>query len=224
MNHFEISQWADFVRGEATSTEREAMKAHLYTSCKKCSKMEETLRWFGAAASAENRYQVPPHIVQSVRAMYLLQRPERVNIFQRIVGRLVFDSFSEPQPAGLRSRQQMARQVLYQAANYSLDLRLEHQRGGSGVTLVGQLADTRQPEKPLGNLPVFLLCGRDLVAHAFSNDFGEFQLEYQPRRRLRLYIQAHQGAQNRIEVSLSRISGRGDSEGKPPRRGVRRGE
>jgi len=220
MNHFEISHWADYVRGSASPAERSAMKTHLASRCIKCRRVEKTLRRFAAAASAEGEYQVPPHVLQGVRAIYSLQRPEKVSIFERIVGRLVYDSFREPHPAGVRSRQQLARQVLYRAASYSLYLRLEYQRGG-GVTLVGQLADIREPLRPLGNLPVFLLSGQELVAHAFSNHSGEFQMEYQPRRHLRLFIQANQGIQNRIEISLSRIQSRGDAGSQSPRRSVR---
>jgi len=205
MNHFEVSQWVDFARGTARPAERAAMKAHLLTRCAKCGRTAGFLRRVTGIALAEGKYQVPEHVVREVRAIFALQRPEKVSIFRRIVGRLLYDSFREPLPAGVRSRQHLTRQVMYQAAHYSLDLRLEHQHGVRGVTLVGQLADQEQPERPMGNLPVFLLCGNDLVAHAFSNDYGEFQLEYEPRRRLRLFIQANQGVRNRIEVQLSRI-------------------
>ncbi len=218
MDHYEISQWADFTRGTARPGERAAMKAHLLTKCAKCNRTAKVLRRVTAIALAEGKYQVPAHVVQEVRAIYALRGPEKVSIFRRIVGRLTYDSFREPLPAGVRSRQHMARQVMYQAAHYSLDLRLEHQPGGHGVTLVGQLADEEKPERPMGNLPVFLLCGKELVAHAFSNDFGEFQLEYQPRRRLRLFIQANQGVRNRIEVFLNRINLDDAAKGGSPRR------
>ncbi len=212
MNHFDETQWVDFVRGVKPRAMRTAMTVHLQTGCPRCQHIERVLRNIAAAAKAEPGYQPPERAVRNVRAIYALQRPEKFSSFRRVVGRLLYDSFREPLPAGLRSRQFLARQVLYQAENYSLDLRLEHQRGGRVVTLVGQIADQREPNRPLQNLPVFLLSGKDLVAHAFSNDYGEFQLEYEPRRSLRLLIQAHQGARNRIEVNLSRIAARSNEE------------
>src|SRR5205807_8103718 len=126
--------------------------------------------------------------------------------------RLLYDSFREPLPAGLRTQQRLSRQYLYQAGDYSLDLRLENERGSPRVALVGQIQNRKQPGKRLGSVPVQLLSGKQVLAQATSNSLGEFQMEYEPSKHLRLYVPVRQ-AGKQIEVPLSRPVGRKAREG-----------
>ena len=208
MNHFELGQWADLVRGLANDRIREVMDAHLSSGCLKCRKTVDFLRKVLAAAGAEAEYEVPEYAVNCARAIHALQKPGKVYILPRIVGRLIYDSFKEPLPAGSRARHRITRHALYRAADYSIDLRLEYQRGTPNVSLVGQITSQKDRNKPLEKLPVFLASGKKVVARAFSNAFGEFQIEYEPTQNLRLYIQASQRLQKRIEVPLNRVSPR----------------
>jgi len=222
MSHFEGGQWVDYVRGLVREHERLAMTAHLLSPCGKCRKRVDLLDKFAAIAAEERRYEVPAHVIRGVRAVYSLQRPERVYVLPRIVGRLVYDSFKEPLPVGVRSRHRLSRQALYQAEHYSLDLRLERHHGSAGVMLVGQVANEREPANPPANLPVFLMSGKRIVARTFSNTYGEFQLEYMPARHLRLYIQANQELGQRIEVPMGRFAGETSARNRVPRRSSRR--
>ncbi len=206
MSHFECGEWVDYIRGLVSEQDRLAMRAHLLSPCQKCGKTVESLRKLAVILGEENRYEVPAHVIRGVRAVYGLQQPERVYVLPRIVGRLVYDSFRQPLPAGLRSRHRLSRQALYKAAHYSLDLRLERHHGGGGVTLVGQVANERDPARPPADLPVFLMSGKRIVARTFSNAYGEFQLNYQPARHLRLYVQANQELGKHIEVPMSRFN------------------
>ena len=218
MEHFRESQLADFVRGVARPSEFAAMEGHVSSGCRKCGQTVSILRKVAAAGRAEAEFQPPENVLHSVRAMFALQQPEKVYLSPRIVCRLIYDSFREPLPAGVRARQRLVRHVLYQAADYSLDLRLEHQRGTSGVALVGQLADQREPDRPLADLPVLLVCGKEVVARAASNAFGEFQVEYLPKPHLRLHIQTNRNFRDRIEVPLSRLESVGGAPDRLPRR------
>ena len=224
MSHFEGGQWVDYVRGLICERDRLAMRAHLLSPCRKCGKTVDLLGKIGAVAAEERRYDVPAHVIRSVRAAYCLQQPEKVYVLPRIVGRLIYDSFREPLPAGLLSRHRLSRQALYQAAHYSLDLRLERQHGSAGVTLVGQVANEREPASPPANLPVFLMSGKRIVARTFSNTYGEFQLNYQPARHLRLYIQANQELGKRIEVPMSRFASEASARKRAPRQSNRKSD
>ena len=126
--------------------------------------------------------------------------------------RLLYDSFREPLPAGLRTQQRLSRQYLYQAGDYSLDVRLENERGSPRVALVGQIQNRKQPGKRLGSVPVQLLSGKQVLAQATSNSLGEFQMEYEPSKHLWLYVPVRQ-AGKQIEVPLSRPVGRKAREG-----------
>ena len=201
MNHYDAAKWIDFVRGVAVGREREAMQAHLQTACARCSRMA---RLFGAAAevgASDSRWDVPGSVVQTARSFFALQRPEKVHILPRIVARLVYDSFRDPLPAGVRVQHRLSRQALYEAGRYSVDVRLEHERGCARVNLVGQIADREQPESNLDDVPVFLMSGKEVIARALSNRFGEFQMEYEPTRRIWLYVPVEQRGKG-LEVRL----------------------
>jgi hypothetical protein len=209
MGHFKTVEWADWVRGVATDTARAAMDAHLTKGCAKCSRTVEFLRKLAVAAAGEAQYQAPEELV--VDALSIFTGPPRAKAFsvERIRVRLVYDSFSNPLPAGVRARRATTRHALYQAGDYSLHLSLEPERGTDDVSLVGQIASHKEPRERVAQLPVLILSGKEIVGRAVSNNFGEFQLQYRPARRLRLQVQAHQDS--RIEVSLGRFYAEADT-------------
>ncbi len=222
MRHLDTSDWVDLVRGLVDEQGRMRAEAHLASGCRKCRRTMEIMREVSALASEEAKYEVPRYAVYSARSIFALKQPEKIYFFPRIVGRLIYDSFKEPLPAGLRARHRLTRHALYEAANYSLDLRLEHQIGTANVSLVGQIADQEERDRALANLPVFLLSGNEVVAHALSNAYGEFQLDYEPRRHLRLYLQTGKRDRKHIEVQLNGLGSQGEAS-EVPRRENKRG-
>ncbi len=204
MNHFEIHQWTDFVRGSAGEAERAAMQAHLASGCRKCRHTTDLLHKVAAATRSDAQVQVPDYALRCARAIFLLQQPQKVQILPRIPARLLYDSFCEPLPAGLRTQQRLSRQALYQAGDYSLDLRLENERGSSRVALVGQIQNRKEPGKRLGEVPVLLVSGKEILAQAVSNSLGEFQMEYAPTKHLRLYVPVHQSGKP-VRVPLNEL-------------------
>jgi hypothetical protein len=201
MKHFDIRQWVDFARGIGTDADR-AMQAHL-AACRACVRTVEFLRQVSAVAAAERRYVAPDYLVRAAKAMFALQQPEKVQ-FRRLLARLVYDSFREPVPAGIRAQDRVFRHALYQAGNFYLDLRLEREKGSPLVALVGQLTNRKDPESSTAEIPVLLMAGKDIVGHAVSNRLGEFQMEYPPVPHLRLYVSLGPTGK-RIELSLSRL-------------------
>src|SRR5512135_2787210 len=139
MKHFEIGQWADMVRGLLTDGRRAEMSAHLSAGCRSCRRTVAILREVAEVAARDSSNVVPSYAVHSARAIFALQQPEKLYFFPRIIGQLIYDSFREPLPAGLRARHRLTRHVLYQAGDQSVDIRMEHQRGTASVTLVGQI-------------------------------------------------------------------------------------
>ncbi len=188
MRHYAETKWIDFVRGLVLGREREAMQAHLDTGCSRCRRVAGLLRTTATVAAADSSWAVPDGAVHTAKAIFALQQPETVHILPRMLGRLVYDSFRDPMPEGVRVQHRLSRQALYEAGPYSVDLQLEHERGSLRVTLVGQIANRKQPESRLADAPVLLMSGNVVVALAFSNELGEFQMEYEPTRHLRLYV------------------------------------
>ena len=186
MKHYDITEWADYVRGLAVSR----IASHGGAPVRGLPKLQHdrcAVREGRSRGQAEVRFEVPEFAAHCAKAIYVLQQPETVQILAGLRSKLVFDSFCEPLPAGVRSQHRISRQSLYEAGDYSLDIRQEHERGSSQVTLVGQIANRKDPERPVTAVPVYLLAGKSVVARAVSNQFGEFQMEYDARKRLRLY-------------------------------------
>lgn len=92
--------------------------------------------------------------------------------------RLVFDSFLQPMPAGVRSVSQLPfRQLVYRSGSLMADLWLEPQTD-SNVALVGQIVDSNKPDRPLDLTSVVLHGPKGRIAYATTNKFGEFRLSF----------------------------------------------
>jgi len=194
MGHFDIVQWADFVRGLPESADRTAMEEHLSSGCQACGGAVRQLRKLVAVADAEARYKVPNYAVDYAKSIYPLQQPAKVHIIAHIHTRLIYDSFREPLPAGIRGQGRIIRHTCYEAGDHSLELRQEIERGCSRVTLVGQITNQKEPQRQMPDVPVTLVAGKETVARAVSNEFGEFVMAYEPRAPLRLYVQVERAA------------------------------
>jgi hypothetical protein len=121
----------------------------------------------------------------------------------RVVGKLVYDSFQDPLPAGVRAHHRVGRQVLYEAGPYCVDLRLERDSTPGRMSMAGQIAHRGQPGS-MGTVPVLLMSGKSVLARTRSNQFGEFEMEYERAPRLRLYVPG-EPKRKAIEVRLSNL-------------------
>jgi hypothetical protein len=188
------------------------METHLSAQgCVRCRRTLDLVRRVVVVARTADRYTPPDYVVRCAKALSALQQPQKAR-FPGLVARLIYDSFRDPILAGMRSEDRVSRQALYEAENFCLDLRLEHDRGTPLVTLVGQLTNRTAPDNSMPEAPVLLMARNDVVAHTVSNPFGEFQMEYAPARHLRLCVPLDPTGK-RIEVSLNRLAG---ETSKPP--------
>jgi hypothetical protein len=201
--HFDITEWADYVRNMVPHEQRERMLAHLQSGCTKCGRLQELLSRFAGICQREAAYEIPRFAEQQVKALISVGKAPRVSTLQRILCSLTYDSLNDPQPVGVRGTHQINRQVLFQAGDYSVDLRFEHEKGSASMVLVGQIANQKTPDETLANLPVILVAGNREVTRSISNTFGEFQLEYVPESDLRLLVPLEAKGQE-LEVQLGK--------------------
>jgi hypothetical protein len=196
MSHFDIEQWTDYSRGMDRDIDRSAMDTHLLTGCQRCSRLVNMLGSVAAIARMDMGYEPPASTIRLAKAIYQPLKPERT------LARLVFDSFREPLPAGVRTQDRQTRHALYEAGGYCVDLRLEHQRPADMATLVGQLADREHPGVDADDVRVELKTPKQILATANCNRFGEFQLDYRPAPALRLDVILGSSGR-RLELPLS---------------------
>lgn len=117
---------------------------------------------------------------------------------------LLFDSFSQPASAGMRSGAtggaMSIRQMLYRADPYQIDLNLEADREHQRLIVAGQLLDVSHPEMPCLSVQVTLSNLRGKAVNTATNQFGEFRGELEDSGDLELSFLGHSGT--RIVILL----------------------
>jgi hypothetical protein len=100
------------------------------------------------------------------------------------IARLVFDSFRQPLHDRTRTLGPRARQLVYRAGKFRVDLHLD--TGPDGAFLVGQVMDSTRCDQGVPDVPVTL--SRASVSKTVTNGLGEFQSELEDPSNLRLSI------------------------------------
>ncbi|MGA2095232.1 MAG: hypothetical protein ABSH39_02945 [Candidatus Acidiferrum sp.] len=180
MKHYNTEEWVDYVNQVDSGVQRQAMEKHLATGCKQCTK--ELSLWqrvrANAAAATEASYQPPAETVRLAKALYLTIRlntkqPES----QPGLVEVLFDSFLQPALAGTRSTASGARQILYRADRYQVDIQIEPKPEGNRLVVIGQLLDISHADAPDPAVPVTLNNHCGAVVRIATNEFGEFRGE-----------------------------------------------
>jgi len=203
VSHYDITRWTDYVRGLVDAQEHSEMARHL-SECNSCRATHDLLARFAVRMQADLQYEIPEYAIRNARTIFSTNAPPKRTLLQKLTGSLVFDSFQEPALAGARSRTPGTRHALYQAGDYSVDIRLEEERGSTRVNMVGQLALRSHTTDSFDGVPIMLKSGRKVVAEAVSNKFGEFQLSYDPRPQLKLHVPIHERREC-IELQLGSL-------------------
>lgn len=132
-----------------------------------------------------NRYSLPcvprDRLFQELwGSLESLLRPS--SLLRRVMqaARLVFDSFLQPLPDGIRISQPQvpARRLVYEAGGLMADLWIEPKTDSRRTTLVGQLVDSAKPDRRLDRIPIVLSGQKGPIAFATTNEFGEFHFDF----------------------------------------------
>jgi len=201
--HFDITEWADYSRNLVPQEQRQQMLSHLEAGCSRCQKMEQLFSRLVDVCARESAFEIPLSAERQAKALAAIAMAPRRTGMQRLWAKLSYDSFNDPQPVGVRGTHQISRHVLFHAGDYSVDLRFEHEKGSASMVLVGQIANQKEPDEFMSNLPVILLAGEREVSRSISNTFGEFQMEYVPDSDLRLLVPLESIGQE-LEVLLGK--------------------
>lgn len=175
MEHLLSTQLVDAVRGVLTSEEQAAMDRHLNNGCGVCRESFRVWQSFASLAERERAYEPPAETMRVAKA-YMATR--KVAIPE--IATLVFDSFRQAVAAAVRVGAFASRHLLYQARHLSVDLRFEFSGPPERIFLSGQIADTRRPTQGVRGARVTLMEGEHEVATVESDEFGEFQFEFDP--------------------------------------------
>jgi hypothetical protein len=201
--HFALEEWADFARGLAEGKQKASMHQHLVEGCSECQKAFELWRSVSQAANRESTYAPPEYALRAAKGQFGM-----LHVFPEVSGarkavRVIFDSFKQPALQGVRSAGKKPRQIVYQVGNHYLDIRMESQPGSKRLGLIGQLRDSTDPARKMGETQVLLLRGQDRIGRTTTNAFGEFRLEFD--RRDNLWLAIGVPGEAGIVVSLARV-------------------
>lgn len=187
MEHFSDHTWSDFVRGSSKSDARANVELHLARGCSDCRVAFETWNRVQVTIAKERTYMPPNSAVRIVKqeftASYALeQRPS-------VLANLLFDTFAQPLPAGIRSTVAVARQLVYEAEGLTVDLRLDPQPESNKICVVGQVLDKGALQVSPSGASIMIWTEKGLpIVQVSANESGEFRLEFEARHDLRLSI------------------------------------
>ena len=201
MQHFSGQTWADFVRGISESATRANIESHLARGCVGCKTNFDIWNRVTTISATERTYTPPDSVVRMMElefARYAMERRPSV------LASLLFDTFSQPLPAGMRSGVAVVRQLVYEAEGFTVDLRLDPQSQSGKICVVGQVLDKGVPRISLSSASIMLWTekGQPLL-HVSANEHGEFQLEFNAQENLRLSIDA--AGRKTIRIPLTNL-------------------
>jgi len=188
VKHFTDEAWIDFVRQVMPPDEAAVIQEHLNDACEECRNSCAIWRTAAEIASRESRYEVPQQTVRMLEATYAEWRGIHVLPKSARVARLVFDSFLEPLPFGVRASSASARRILCRSGEWTIDMRLERE-GGNRMFLAGQvLRSAKKTGAHVASMDITLMSADRLLTQASTNQFGEFQMKFDCAQDLQLYI------------------------------------
>ena len=177
MKHFTTEEWIDFVNRVVPGNKQKEMQGHLGSGCKRCVQTVSLWQKIQKGAAAEASYQPPDHAVRTAMAQFAIagltgKRKETNSLIE-----VLFDSFLQPAMVGARSSGSEARQMLYRAEPYQIDVHIEAQPEGNRLVVTGQLMDARHPEIVGRDVLVTLSNRHGHLVRTVTNQFGEFHGE-----------------------------------------------
>jgi hypothetical protein len=188
MSHFAEEDWADFVRQEGAAAQRARMQRHVDDRCPECSRTLQLWTAVGRFARREASYQPPDHTVRQAKGQYSIHRPSGL-LERTAAATLLVDSAREPSALGVRvAGGAAARQLLYRSGHRVVKLRLESPPDTERLSLVGQIVDESALTEPVEQVAVLLLRGRSAVTGTLTNRLGEFEMEFDAAKGLRLSL------------------------------------
>ncbi len=200
MNHLTPSQMADHARGLRDDRGQAETEQHL-ASCRKCA---ETVRFLRRVQESAQDVAVPVDLVKTAKALFVKPERQWTPLLRRVVARLVRPAVADLQFAEVRTVQPAPHHFMYRWNDYCMDLRLDKEPESASVSLLGQIANERTPDSPVGGVPVTLTAGDRVIAETRCNAWGEFCIEFVPVRGVRVRFDV-QEAEVSIDVPLSKL-------------------
>jgi hypothetical protein len=198
VRHFPEAAWSDFIRGIGEQDSKANIQSHLAAGCTDCSSAFKVLNNIQVVAANEKACAPPDNAVRMAKLEFTASG--RYVQDSSILASLQFDTFAQPLAMGIRAAAAVARQLVFEAEGFTVDLRLDPQ-SPSQVLLIGQILNKRSPGFVPAGIPVALwtTLGQPLI-QTRTNESGEFQMEFETQANLRLRIDLAPGKTIRVPL------------------------
>jgi hypothetical protein len=188
MEHFSGQPLIDLVRGISPPEIRGRIEDHLADGCVACQGDYKTWSTVNKLAAAEALYSPPDNLVRLVKLGFAGKKKASS---AWTLANLMFDSFAQPLPAGIRSGSANFWQVICEAEDLTVDLRFGRRNHSTVIQVVGQVFDNRASRALKNSALVELWTDHsDLVATTVVTHSGEFHLEVELKDPMSLLIKA----------------------------------
>jgi len=186
--HFSEEDWVDFARQRGDPEHRAGVAQHLEAGCPQCA---QTLRVWGAVLSVaeqEAAYTPPEEAILQAKRLFPADRPQGLR--ERVAAQiaLVFDSFRQPLPAGVRATGTLPRYLLYKAGRYAIRVQVDPAEASRSWSIVGQILDEQEPTRVLQDIAVRAMQGARTLDRTLTNQLGEFHLEPRATESFQLFF------------------------------------
>jgi CheY-like chemotaxis protein len=132
------------------------------------------------------------HLWMTIQELVAPSRPHEISPRGVQVARIIFDSLESPLPAGIRGSASDTRQIAYQYKQATIDVSVSLMEGANRISLAGQVMDGERKGRN-DDLSVLLVDGTGTLARTSTNQFGEFQMEFEPADDLSIEVRLGDG-------------------------------
>ncbi|MBI3949915.1 MAG: hypothetical protein HY314_05620 [Acidobacteria bacterium] len=184
--------------------EAERIRTHLDTGCTACRNQWCPLQEVLAATAGHTLLQPPAWLTRQAMGLFTWNKtrsPE--NGLQRIPALLLVDSFAEGQLVGFRSASLMARQMLYRAGNYNINLSLNYLERMRAIDIIGQPMPLCADLEILAGADVEMLKNSIVTCATKSNEFGAFILSGIPEGIYDLRVKSEKEQLDIVELDAT---------------------
>jgi len=193
MKHFQTEYWSDSGSQVVFDARRNAVHRHGTARQRLDGETRALSKKVARAAAIEAGYQPAAENIRIVKSAFSTARGTAPPQHAGELMQLVFDSFSQPAPLGIRSASMLVRQMLYRAEPYQIHIQIELQRERNRLAVTGQLVDLTHPEMVGREVQVMLSDGAEDVVKTVTNQFGEFRGEVRNSGDLEISFPGREG-------------------------------
>jgi hypothetical protein len=155
--------------------------------CRDCHVKLDWLNGILQRTRSVKMYDPPDWAVTNAVKFFRLKRPKAVRFAEQVFATLVYDSFNDPLPSGIRQRDLPARQTLYEAEGVQLDLKVQVMEDDKGL-IIGQIV-SEDADFDVKGLGIALSHEGELIGASETNALGEFVFEHMPKGDYELIVQ-----------------------------------